>query len=684
MSKNKTGKSDHIRPFLGLRSYEEEHKKWFGGRSREIERLLSLIEDNLLTILFGKSGIGKTSLIKAGLLPRIKKNFYWPIYIRIDFEPKAPLPLDQFKATIENQILQKDPKALKIGEMTVWEYLHEVEILGGIVQPVLFLDQFEELFTLADLNEPRIEEFLTELGDLAENRVPVKVQEVFKAQNRSINSSYSEAEFRVILSFREDYLANMENLRQLMPSIKSSRFRIREMDGENALNAILTSGKSIINEDNAREIIKKLPDTRAITTRTSVANDWKNKSIEPFMLSLVCYEINEQRLKKALPEITGSLIQKFNVQSIIKDHYTNNVINKYEPNVTIGIEELLVTSDGYRRFCIRNDFNEKFSVTDEQLDSLVDDRIIRQERRNGQDYVELIHDTMAPFITKSRYIRHEKEKRDKEKAEMRKKAVWYRVVAGVLLMGFLFSVFFGIKAKKAAVKAEGEQAKAEIAQKVTEDLKTALSDYSDSVSTAIAFFEDSLSKMNLLLKEARAREDQIVQQVSYNKLQSYNSTSYNAELEIADSLNDIKFDYMGALQHYQLALKYANDTDARSGIQSKINTVERNYKLNQQWGIHIYYLEEKRNSTVAKAKKVASILNNQGFKVTIISLTKEKNLRGSNVKKNVIGLDGGNKNEVEAGKKIKEALDKNGYNFSFERLDSKQKKPGFIFVYVYS
>src|SRR5580765_3079260 len=83
---------DVQRPFQGLRSYEEKNKTQFGGRDAEIRELYNLVEANRLTIVFGKSGIGKTSLIKAGLIPELQKNYFFSIYLRIDYSSnKTPL-----------------------------------------------------------------------------------------------------------------------------------------------------------------------------------------------------------------------------------------------------------------------------------------------------------------------------------------------------------------------------------------------------------------------------------------------------------------------------------------------------------------------------------------------------------------------------------------------------------------
>ncbi len=91
---------DPERPFLGLKSFEQKQKAQFGGRDQEVKELFEQVENNPTTVVFGKSGIGKTSVLNAGLIPELLKNFYYPIYFRIDYSaPKKPLA--QLKEAIE-------------------------------------------------------------------------------------------------------------------------------------------------------------------------------------------------------------------------------------------------------------------------------------------------------------------------------------------------------------------------------------------------------------------------------------------------------------------------------------------------------------------------------------------------------------------------------------------------------
>src|SRR5680860_1393406 len=124
------------RPFLGLRPFEEKNKSQFGGRDKEIRELFGLIENRGLTVVFGKSGIGKTSLLKAGLMPELRQNFYFPMYLRIDFSC-ATTPLQQLRKFIFEEMKKKDPTILPIGGVTLWEYFHHIKLLDGLVTPFL-------------------------------------------------------------------------------------------------------------------------------------------------------------------------------------------------------------------------------------------------------------------------------------------------------------------------------------------------------------------------------------------------------------------------------------------------------------------------------------------------------------------------------------------------------------------
>ena len=123
--------------FRGLLPFQEADRRWFYGREPETAALLELIghADFRFGVLFGESGCGKTSLLRAGLLPRLWEEGYVAIYCRSYKDPLAAA-VDEFRK--RSQVRQAE------GETSV-EYLKRVAAdTGGTL--VIICDQFEEFF----------------------------------------------------------------------------------------------------------------------------------------------------------------------------------------------------------------------------------------------------------------------------------------------------------------------------------------------------------------------------------------------------------------------------------------------------------------------------------------------------------------------------------------------------------
>jgi len=118
---------DPEHPWLGLFSYSEETLAYFHGREEETAELCRRVQRKSLTVLFGQSGLGKTSLLRAGVVPRLRKEGYCPVYVRVDYAPESPRPSEQikqaiFRATAESGHWTRPGTAIE-GE-SLWEFLH--------------------------------------------------------------------------------------------------------------------------------------------------------------------------------------------------------------------------------------------------------------------------------------------------------------------------------------------------------------------------------------------------------------------------------------------------------------------------------------------------------------------------------------------------------------------------------
>ena len=75
-------------PWLGLKTYSEGQIIY--GRYDEIEALSHDIIYNRQTVVYGKSGIGKSSLINAGVFPVLRKSGMFPVSVRLHHKDEQP------------------------------------------------------------------------------------------------------------------------------------------------------------------------------------------------------------------------------------------------------------------------------------------------------------------------------------------------------------------------------------------------------------------------------------------------------------------------------------------------------------------------------------------------------------------------------------------------------------------
>lgn len=380
-------------PYIGLESYREEYKEFFFGRSADIANLLKLIRNNPVTVLSGKSGLGKTSLINAGLVPELRKMDFLPIYLRLNFDDVEVGVLDQLKKIIYEECRKIDPSSPEFRNVSLWEYFHQLSLLRGFVEPVLIFDQFEELFTRGEFYDDRVKHFITELSNLIENEVPVEVQD--KYEGEQIPLDLVAQHYRILISLREDYLARLETLSLTIPSLKKSRYRLLQMNADQALEAVLMPGREIIHEPEARQLLQFLFEEPNISQ--SLKHDIPE--VEPFLLSLVCFQVNNRRKRRQEPHITSQLVEKIQVKNIIEEFYEKSVSFLTKGSRDL-LEEKLLTADGFRKLQPKVDLVKEGHLEDSDIEKLIDKRILRKEIWSGREHLELIHDVLIPIIRK--------------------------------------------------------------------------------------------------------------------------------------------------------------------------------------------------------------------------------------------------------------------------------------------
>ncbi|MBW4498240.1 MAG: caspase family protein [Scytonema hyalinum WJT4-NPBG1] len=140
-------------PYRGLEAFDKQHVEFFFGRSRIVSTIQQKLELGLFVKLIGTSGSGKSSVVRAGLIPKLEDNG-WKILEPIipGRRPLAKLETvfqDFFqgskKSKLLNSFIDNDPHGLS----------HIRDHLPKNERFLLLIDQFEEIFTLCTEEDER-------------------------------------------------------------------------------------------------------------------------------------------------------------------------------------------------------------------------------------------------------------------------------------------------------------------------------------------------------------------------------------------------------------------------------------------------------------------------------------------------------------------------------------------------
>jgi Novel STAND NTPase 1 len=418
---------DDQHPWPGLASFEESDRDFFCGRETEAEALGRLIGRARLTVLFGKSGLGKTSLLQAGLFPRLRQDAMLPVRIRLDFSPGAGTLRAQILGAVGRASRAATVEAPAMDEAaSLWENFHRRDAdfwneRQRLVTPVLVLDQFEETFTLGREKMPdACRVFLDELSDLVEGRpAPSLKERLEKNVGEADRFTFDRHAYKVVLSLREDFLAELEGLRDRMPSIVNNRFRLRAMRGLAALEVVRVPGRRLIESDVAERIVRFV--ARAEKADAPLAE----LQLEPALLSLFCRELNAKRLERGLDRITDELLRGSQT-GIIGEFYTRCLKDLGRP-VRAFVEEQLVTESGYRDTVALERAIATPGVSLAAIDRLIERRLLRSQELDGVRRIELTHDVLVDVVRGSRDER-------RAQASARRRSIVVAAVASLVLV----------------------------------------------------------------------------------------------------------------------------------------------------------------------------------------------------------------------------------------------------------
>jgi hypothetical protein len=440
--------------YPGSRPFTRDDESLFFGRDEDISRLATFITVEKTTVLYGKSGLGKSSLLNAGVIPKLEKeNQYCVLPVRLGSYTQESLkhPLDIVEEKIAEFYHQESfLDKIEPEDISLWQQIKSLELtLPNPTTFLLVLDQFEELFTYPE----GITDFAEALADLLYSRVPKSFQRALRLATRTNPDllTIEQAEFldrpvniKVLMSIRSDRMSLLDSLSSHIPSILMNCYELKPLSRSQAEEAIISPAQKAGQFQSQPftyqpEALKKVLD---YLTQNNA------KPIESFQLQILCHYV-EENIVIAKNDTYVEEKDLGDLETVYQNYYHNS-IKKLESKdeqvkAQVFIEEGLIFEKEERRITLyEGQIQSMFEVGSELLRKLADTHIIRSEPHSSGGYMyEVSHDTLVAPILKAKARRYQRQKEENVQQELLKKKKGRKrkiIRAIVLLAGLAFFV----------------------------------------------------------------------------------------------------------------------------------------------------------------------------------------------------------------------------------------------------
>lgn len=348
-------------PYKFLNYYEERDRATLGGRDQDAMEWASRLAYHRTCVLYGKSGLGKTSLLLAGVFPLLREREYQPVYVRTLVNPTSDL-----LTSICQQCDVDTSSANDLNEV--------LRIISSQRTVVIVLDQFEEFFIRFGGSPTVRDAFIKAVSSVANDPT---------------------LDIRILFSLREDYLAQMNDFRRHLPDLLDNAYQLSPLTAFGVRQTI------------TRPLIEAgiEYDQRLVA---SLIDELARFGFDPPLLQIICSEVYRQAETRTPENVSLSesdLRQVGGIEGVFRkylDSAISNIPQEYHLvlrtvlNALITVERTkqATTQDAL----LEGDFMASPQEVGTVLSLLVSQRVVRKERRGRQDWYELIHERLVPII----------------------------------------------------------------------------------------------------------------------------------------------------------------------------------------------------------------------------------------------------------------------------------------------
>jgi WD40 repeat protein/energy-coupling factor transporter ATP-binding protein EcfA2 len=361
-------------PYRGLEAFEKQHAQFFFGRKKVVEDILQKLDQAQFVPIIGASGSGKSSVVRAGLIPQLENNG-WRV-----LEPIKPgiEPLAKLRAAFE-PFFQRSREIQQL-----YEFIHHhpdglrsvIERLPGSQRFLLVVDQFEEVFTLCSKEQERRKfiDLLTQVVELSDA------------------TSLQSLRLAIVITMRADFLESCLSYPLLTQLIQSQGVYMPPLLGADLEQAITEPAKlqayrfengllGAILQDIGKEQ-GCLPLLQFALTEL-----WEKRDRHKQQLTVEQYQAMNG-VMGALDRHAEAIYQKFNEQ---EQHWVKRIFLKLV-RTSEGIKDTRQRKPKAKLLAISNDNDVKYILDDELIRGRL--LVTGQEDHTAEAWVDLAHEAL--------------------------------------------------------------------------------------------------------------------------------------------------------------------------------------------------------------------------------------------------------------------------------------------------
>ena len=415
-------------PYVGLVPFDQATMAFFFGRADETEIIAANVVASRVTLLYAPSGVGKTSILRAGVLPQLRDRTAGDRELEI---PSAAIvyvsewrdrPIDVVAAKIrealrEIGIVVDAPTA----DASLSEWL--VTVFSQFRLPAVYLifDQFEEYY----IHHPEDEALTTEIGEILGAR---------------------EVNVHVLFSLRADALAGLDRFEGIIPHLFENYVRLSYLTRDAARTAIegpLQRYNELVPPDRRVDIQPELVElllNQVQAGRVVVGRDEQlsggpdvagRSEIETPYLQLVLTRLwEEEHLRDSRLMRVETLNDLGGAQTIVQSHLDEVMadLSEEHADAAAAVFQHMVTRTGAKQALADPDLAEMTGLPAERIRNLLEHlsagprRVLRPVPPaggvDGPPRFEIFHDVMGKAVLDWRQLRLERQQGLKREREL--------------------------------------------------------------------------------------------------------------------------------------------------------------------------------------------------------------------------------------------------------------------------